>query len=77
MSQKTKKKHIYDYDSSFPVLLDDRLWSCSAHGLLLPERIQPPGPAGRQRVPHVLLPPVSQHAPVAAGPPLNTDEINS
>ena len=57
------------------VFPDDRLWSFSAHWLLLPERLQPPGPAGRQRVPHVLLPPVSPQTPVAASPPLKTHKI--
>lgn len=44
---------------------DDCLWGFSAQGLLLPELLQHPGPAGGQRVPHLLWHPVS-------GPPQPT-----
>lgn len=37
------------------VCVDDRIWSLPAHGLLLSERLQPAGPAGGQRLAHLLL----------------------
>lgn len=43
-----------------PSRLDDGLWSFSSHRLFLQERLQPPGPAGRQCVAHVFLLTVSR-----------------
>ncbi len=60
----TLDSYVFDFVSSLPCSrLDDRVWSFSAHWLLLQKRIQPSGPAGGQRVSHIFLFAVSRYLP--------------